>query len=102
MATHGRARQLTISALQNRKAFKRSGFAMQGIEGAALDSGRMPTEDAREYNNHANAGQVAYTVLSYATPIAYVTKDGAVRIPDTSYSVTTTHHQNLCRVYLNS
>lgn len=100
MATHGRARQLTINALQNREAFKRSGFAMQGVEGAVYSTGRMPAEGAREYNNHANAEQIVYTVLSYATPIAYVTKDGAVRIPDASYSVTTTHHQNLCKVYL--
>lgn len=100
MPTHGRARQLTINALQNREAFKRSGYAMQGIAGAAYETGRMPAEDAREYNNHANAGEVVYTVLSYATPIAYVTKDGAVRVPDARYSVTTTQHQGMCRVYL--
>jgi hypothetical protein len=101
MPTHGRARQLTIAALENMKPFKRSGFAMSAVEGIALSTGRMPTEDAREYNNLANAGQVVYTVLSWETPIAYVTKDGAVRIPDAGYSQTTTQHQSMCRVYLN-
>ena len=100
MATYGRARQLTIAALEGHKAFKRSGFAMQGVEGAVSSTGRMPTEDAREYNNFANAGQIAYTVLSYATPIAYVTKDGAVRVPDARYSNTTTAHQGMCATYL--
>jgi hypothetical protein len=100
MATHGRARDLTIAALSNRKAFKRSGFAMSAVEGSAYNTGQLPAHDAAEYNTLANQGEVVYTVLSYATPIAYVTKDGAVRIPDAKYSVTTTHHQSLCRVYL--
>jgi hypothetical protein len=101
MATHGRARQLTINALANLEPFKRSGFAMQGVEGAAYSTGRMPAGDAAEYNAHAKNNEIAYTVLSYATPIAYVTRDGAVRVPDAKYSVTTTHHQSLCKVYLN-
>jgi len=100
MATHGRARQLTIAALESKTAFKRSGFAMKGVEGAVSSTGHMPAEDAREYNNFANADEIVYTVVSYATPIAYVTKDGAVRVPDARYSVTTTTHQGMCRTYL--
>lgn len=100
MATHGRARELTISALSNRKAFKRSGFAMQGVEGAVSGTGRMPAGSANMYRANAEVDMVAYTVVSYGTPIAWVTREGMVIIPDAKYSVTTTHHQNLCRVYL--
>lgn len=100
MPTHGRARQLTIAALQNHEPFKRSGYSMSAVEGAVSSTGQMPRHDADEYNTHAKNNDLAYTVLSYATPIAYVTRDGAVRIPDAKYSNTTTQQQNLCRVYL--
>lgn len=41
-----------------------------------------------------------YVVWSYFTPIAFVGYDGALYIPDEKYSVTTTHHQNLCHEWL--
>jgi hypothetical protein len=101
MATHGKAREATINALRDMEDFKRAGFAMQGLRGCVASTGKMPADDAIVYKAHAHDGNVLYTVLSYTTPIAYVTVDGAVRIPDAKYSVTTTHHQNLCKVYLN-
>jgi hypothetical protein len=100
MATYGRARELTIAALEGHKPFKRSGFAMQGVEGAVSSTGRMPEGSAGMYRDNASEDMIAYTVLSYATPIAWVTREGTVIIPDASYSNTTTHHQGLCRVYL--
>lgn len=100
MATHGRARNLTISALQNREPFKRSGFAMTGVEGASASTGRMPHAEAELYKLHASCDEISYTVLSYATPIAYVTKDGKAHVPAVSYSPTTSGHQGLCLAYL--
>lgn len=100
MATHGRARELTIKALSNREPFKRPGFAMRGVEGAVSSTGRMPEGSAGMYRANADENMITYTVLSYATPIAWVTREGTVIIPDASYSNTTTHHQGLCRVYL--
>lgn len=100
MATHGRARQITIDALQARKPFARSGFAMKGIEGASGSLGQLPKEYVDQYNALAKANALAYTVKSYNTPIAWVTTEGTVIIPEVKYSVTTTHHQGLCRVYL--
>ncbi len=102
MATHGKAREITISALRNCEPFKRSGFAMQGIEGAVSSTGRLEGDAKDSYNQAARENNLAYTVLSYATPIAWVTRGGDVIIPDGRYSVTTTHHQSLCRVYLNN
>jgi hypothetical protein len=100
MATHGRARQLTIAALNNKTPFARSGFAMKGVEGAVSSTGEMPKEHAETYKMHASNNDIAYTVLSYVTPIAYVTRYGDVIVPDYKYSRTTSHHQGLCRVYL--
>jgi hypothetical protein len=100
MATHGRARELTIAALQSRKPFNRAGFAMKGVEGAVSSTGRMPAGSAGMYRDNASEDMIAYTVLSYATPIAWVTREGTVIIPEASYSNTTTHHQGLCAAYL--
>lgn len=96
MGSHGKAREATITALESRKPFKRSGFGMWAVEGAASGTGRMPEKAAAEYK----IDDVAYTVLSYATPIAWVTTDGIVKIPSESYSSTTNQHQHLCRIAL--
>jgi hypothetical protein len=98
MATHGKARTETIRALAKRKPFKRSSFAMWAIEGASNQHGRLPDSVRDEYV--CDMGRIAYTVLSYATPIAWVLTDGAVKVPDVRYSSTTSHHQHLCRAYL--
>jgi len=97
MATHGEARENTIRALRTLTPFNRNGFNMTGIEGKVDVMGRLNPEHIARYN----ADDVIYTVKSYATPIAWVTRGGLVRVPEQSYSNTTTHHQSLCRVYLN-
>lgn len=99
MATHGKAREVTINNLRNCIPWQRRGFAMSGIEGKFNGTGRMSTETATEY---IAAQNVVYTVLSYGTPIAWVTDDGTVTVPNERYSVTTSNHQSLCKVHLNS
>lgn len=97
MPTHGNAREITINNLRNRIAFQRKGFAMSGIEGKFNGTGRMQD---KAYQDYLSAENVTYTVLSYGTPIAWVIDNDTVVIPQDSYSVTTTNHQNLCRTYL--
>jgi hypothetical protein len=99
MATHGKAREVTINALSNLKPFKRSGFAMKGIEGAVDTLGRLSNDMRALYK--ADSDNIKYTVVSYSTPIAWVLNDDSVRIPDDKYSVATTQHQGMCKVYLN-
>lgn len=99
MATHGKARTSTIRALGNRKSFDRSGshgFSMRAIEGKVSHQGYMPWDEWVKYRD----AEVTYTVISYSTVIAWVQSDGTVVIPDVRYSVTTSHHQSLCKVYL--
>lgn len=56
-------------------------------------TGRLPEEWAERYR----AGPVVYVVLSYATPIGWVTATGAVVVPDEHYSMTTSRHQGIVR-----
>lgn len=97
MATHGAAREDTIRDLRALKPFSRSGFAMRGVEGKGSDTGRLEGDHLAAYK----AADIVYTVYSYATPIAWVKKGGMIVVPSVSYSPTTSHHQGLCRTYLN-
>lgn len=66
---------------------------VKGVTGGT-DSGRLPDEIAAEYREAARNGAIAYTVLSYATPIAWRLIDGRWVQPVVTYSVTTTAHQS--------
>lgn len=66
--------------------------------------GQMPHADYLTLSAAIAAGRVAYLVMSYATPIGWVT-DGAgepvtVTVPDVVYSNTTSAHQASCRRWL--
>jgi hypothetical protein len=62
-------------------------------------TGRLPREWDRQYGEDLRSG-IRYTVLSYATPIGWVTTAGEVKIPDVSYSVTTSRHQSQVRAWM--
>ena len=62
---------------------------MSAVDGPVSYTDRLPTEHVTTYRND----QPVYTVLSYNTPIAWITRSGLVRIPDVKYSPTTTQHQ---------
>lgn len=95
MGTHGQAGRETREALEAHKPFKRSGFAMSAVAGAASTSGQLPEPYRAEYWAATRAGNVAYTVLSYQTPIAWVLTDGTVVVPSVKYSRTTSNHQGM-------
>lgn len=99
MATHGKTRDMVIRSLGERKPFKTSG-SLRAIAGAADSTGQMDDLAALEYSGDRLNDKIAYTVISYATPIAWVTTDGTVKIPGRRYSSTTLHQQNLCQTYL--
>jgi hypothetical protein len=73
---------------------------MSAISGTLWNTGQLPTEWAIRYRTDTKDPSVVYTVLSFATPIAWVRADGAVVIPDERYSVTTSRHQGMCRAWL--
>lgn len=100
MPTHGKTRDMTIEALRECKPFDRKGFSMKGIQGAVTHFGKMDPEDIESYEYHARVNDVLYTVVSYATPIAWVLRNGTVVMPEAGYSNTTKQHKALCRVYL--
>ena len=77
------------TALANREAFQTHG-SLSGAPGKVDYLGRLP----KEYSDRYNSATVAYTVLSYLTPIAWFEPyAGEWIVPATKYSVTTSHHQ---------
>ena len=95
MAIHGKTRDKVTDALRNREPFRNSTGSFQGIEGAK-DIGRLAGDDLETFLDD----DVTYTVYSYSTPIAWVTRSGLVRIPATKYSRTTSQHQSVVRICL--
>lgn len=95
MALHGKARDEYAKAISERKPFK-GGAAIHGVEGKSWSTGRLPEDWAGKYI----FDDVAYTVLSYGTPIAWVNSNGERVIPDVSYSRTTSGHQTFVKSYL--
>jgi hypothetical protein len=93
------ATRLAGEAMRNREPFRNSngslrGEPMQRQAGSLIHSGRMPETHARDL---AASVAVDYVVWSYATPIAWHSRDGW-HVPATSYSVTTSQHQGTVRV----
>src|SRR5919197_3563197 len=82
--------------LAKREPFDSYG-AMSACGFAPASTGRLPADWAARYRADDRSPGIAYTVRSYATPIAWVRTDGEIVIPDEGYSLTTTRHQNLCR-----
>ena len=73
--------------------------ALSGRTGAYLDTddaSRLDGECRRRYEAAVAAGTVAYTVLSYGTPIAFLDYSGWVVLAQ-KHTVTTSRHQNLVR-----
>lgn len=71
-----------------------------GEVGNAWTYGQLPEPFRSEYKAAEDAGQVAYTVSSYYTPIGWVLTSGEVIIPEVKYSSTTSRHQGIVRLNL--
>lgn len=65
---------------------------LSAVKGRVTRTGDLPAEHREQYE----ADDVLYTVLSYETPIGWVTYDGTARMPSLRYSLTTTQHQHVC------
>lgn len=82
-----------VSVLRNREPFRTYG-ALYGYKGNAGTLGYLPDPWREQY--YADANDIDYVVLSYATPIAWHTPTGWT-VPDVRYSVTTSKHQGRIR-----
>jgi hypothetical protein len=85
--------------LAQREPFDSYG-AMSAVAYAPSFTGRLPVDWVQRYDADNRNPGIVYTVRSWATPIAWIRATGHVVIPDVSYSVSTTRHQNLCRTWL--
>jgi hypothetical protein len=59
--------------------------------------GNLDLAVQRQYFADVEQHGIAYLVLSYETPIAWVTRNNIRRVPDVRYSPTTTNHQDIVR-----
>lgn len=74
--------------------FQNHSGSFYGVSGATWSNGRMPESDALTYADARRAGEIAYTICSYGTPIAYRLTDGLWVVPTATYSPTTGRHQS--------
>lgn len=96
MALEASGRNIAIKGLTTRTAFSISTGNFRAVEGRSDTLGRLDPELAEQYR----ADNPRYTVLSYRTPIAWITSSGLIRIPDVTYSQTTKQHLGYVRTYL--
>lgn len=87
MGASSRRQDQVTSHIRRNEPFRYSGYALTAIEGKG-GTGKMADDDLTRYRDD----EVTYTVYSYATPIAWVTKTGQVRISRATYSPTTRQH----------
>jgi len=78
-----------VAALQ---PFSNSTGTIRGIVGPPDDLGQLPPDWVDQFPSSG----IQYTILSFATPIAWL-HDGRWTMPDVRYSQTTTIHQGWVR-----
>jgi hypothetical protein len=82
-----------VTAIAYREPFQAS--ALSGENGPTYHAGRLYGEDLEQFR--ADRDSIVYTVMSYATPIAWVRQDGSAHIVAQRFSVTTSKHQSIVR-----
>jgi hypothetical protein len=78
-----------------RQPFSNAGGTFRGIVGNPDTLGELPPE----WRHAFPRTHVDYTILSYSTPIAWLT-EGRWIMPPVTYSPTTTQHQGVLRAWL--
>ncbi len=71
--------------------------AMMGTQGAPYGKGWMQDKYDIAALDEAMEKGIVYSVMSYDTPIYWVTRDGAQYITREKHSATTSRHQSQCR-----
>ena len=82
----------TSAAIARLEPFKTHTGSLRGEQGGPSSTGRLPSKHLEELAGH----NVDYTVMSYATPIAWH-HEGGWHYPDVSYSRSTSRHQSAVR-----
>lgn len=87
----------TVHAITDRVTFRTYGALSGRMCEYMPYAGQLPAEFDDKLSASFDDGPV-FVVFSYATPIAWITADGTMTVPDTRYSVTTTRHQSAARM----
>jgi hypothetical protein len=86
-------RRTMTDAWRKRKPFE--GSNIKGVKGDYPSLGKLDNEWADRYTADARADRIAFTVVSYSTPIAWVLTDGTEVKVTQRFSVTTTKQMGL-------
>lgn len=86
-------KQQIETALRNRQPFRNSTGTFRAELGKVRSTEHLQDEWLELYQNSS----IIYTVMSYGTPIAWVTSNGEIVIPSIYYSNSTSKHQNIVR-----
>lgn len=90
---HGAGRDKLDHALRNLEAFQTGGSFRAEETSCAYTYGELNQTECAKLK--ADNGNLRYVVYSYATPIAWVTKDNRVYRVAQKFSVTTSRHQSV-------
>lgn len=90
------ARRRAGELVAKRQPFSNNGGTFRGIVGRPDTLGWLPEEWRKVWDR----SRVLYTIMSWDTPIAWLTGTGEWVVPDVSYSPTTSRQQTIMRVYL--
>lgn len=83
-----------IGAMSRREDFTASALSGANVSGV-WESGRLSGEDYARFREDQR--DITYVVRSYATPIAWIKRDGTVHIVSQRFSVTTSKHKGYVR-----
>ncbi len=86
----------TAKAISRHEEFDTHGALYARTDPCGIGSGRLNQAEAAQF--WTDRPDIVYVVVSYATPIAWVTRSGRVHRVAQKFSVTTTKHQG--RLYL--
>lgn len=89
----------SVPAMVRKRAEFNANGSLRGESGYHYGTGRMVPQDREIYS--ANRDRIVYTVVSYATPVAWIYDDGTHFITDNRYSVTTARHVGRIRLGLS-
>jgi hypothetical protein len=95
MALKSKGKRAIQAAVDNHTPFKHETLSARWLD--RMEYGHMvPALGASLAAEIAVEGR-AFVIFSYRTPIAWMIRNEGWVVPDTRYSVTTTHHQNVTR-----
>lgn len=106
MALKGKGKRAVQAAVDTFRSFRHETLSARWVNDVHLSEwGQLPAVHMRALADEIDACGPVFVIFSYSTPIAWKPCRPLIRewqVPDVRYSVTTTNHQNVVRVAVDS